>query len=82
MARPLTPDGIRGRKLGMTGLHIAERVRDLGGAEYLESLTPETRELLFRPFRYGTSRTVSKGGLRARGMKPRVPAKLTQMEPA
>ena len=63
------------------GLSV-RRLRRLGGEAHLRSLTPAMRALMTKPFATGNSRTVHKGGLRARGMIPRVPGRLTQPQEA
>jgi hypothetical protein len=67
---PHSPEGAYARKLGIT----TRKLRALGGAAKLQALDPDTLAVLLQPNRYGYSRTVMRGGLKARGMliSPRV----------
>jgi len=74
--RPISPDTAYARELG-----VSKRVViNAGGADRLKALEPEARAILISPFKYGKSRTVADGGLKARGMKPRQRGLVTQME--
>lgn len=50
-------------------------VRRLGGAARLRSLAPEFRNLLLKPMCQGRTQKIAKGGLAARGMPRRGPAR-------
>ena len=75
--RPPHPDNAYAAELGVSVRHL----RRIGGAAAVRAMHPEIRALMLKPFRYGNSRTVHRGGLRARGMFTRTPARLTQPQP-
>ena len=90
-AAPMSPQatGCRacspgGRRRGIDHAYAASlgisvrHLRRIGGEDWLRSLSPEIRTLMLKPFRLGNSREVHKGGLKARGMKSCIPARLTQ----
>lgn len=66
---PPSPESLYARSLGIR----VRQLRTLGGEAYLRSLSDEARAVLLAPNRYGYSRTVGDGGMKARGMFTRVP---------
>ena len=75
--RPRAPDHAYAAELGIS----VRQLRRLGNPERLRSLAPEIRALILKPSSPVDSQTVLKGGLRARGMFTRTPARLTQPQP-
>lgn len=69
--RPRTPSSeiLYARELGIS----PRRLLKLGGEQKLRALDPDARAVLINPHRYKTSQTISVGGLKARGMRSRVP---------
>lgn len=71
-----------GRKPGANMLAAQEygitkrRVEVLGGAEKLAQMIPDARAVLIKPW-FHVPRELLRGGLTARGMKSKVPGKLT-----
>lgn len=49
MARNLTEDGRYAREIGLSLTHGQRKIKNLGGASKLLSLSPEVRNLLLRP---------------------------------
>jgi hypothetical protein len=70
--RPTSEDTLYARSLGMTGSRAGEVIHRLGGAQKLRALSPEARNILLSPLGDGSRRKVSKGGMKALGMKSRV----------
>lgn len=71
---PYTSAGAYARELGIT----RKRLHSLGGEAKLRALSDDARIVLLKPQNYGFSRTVHKGGLAARGMKPRTTGYIIQ----
>lgn len=67
MGRPVSRDSAYAKEIGIDGKRGARTIRNLGGSQKLQSLSPEVRAILLKPHRDGTSRGIIKGGLAARG---------------